>query len=132
MLLQVLSRKDQAQYWYHKEQPYNYVSIEQFVNKFKESHIGLKLDEELAKPFIKSRRHKNAVSFEKFSLTKWELLKACANREFLLMKRNSFTYIFKSTQVPYRVKIIPYYYYQWIHLYVPSNLEAILHLCLHS
>ncbi|KAJ0092905.1 hypothetical protein Patl1_24753 [Pistacia atlantica] len=57
------------------------------------------LDEELAKPFIKSQRHKNALSFEKFSLTKWELFKACTNREFLLMKRNSFTYIFKSTQL---------------------------------
>ncbi|KAJ0035986.1 hypothetical protein Pint_24206 [Pistacia integerrima] len=98
-LQEVLSRKDQAQYWHHKEQPYSYVSIEQFVKKFKESHMGLKLDEELAKPFIKSQRHKNALSFEKFSLTKWELFKACTNREFLLMKRNSFTYIFKSTQL---------------------------------
>ena len=56
-------------------------------------------DEELARSFNKSERHKNAISFKKYSLTKWELLKTCATREFLLMKRNSSLYVFKSTQV---------------------------------
>jgi len=51
------------------------------------------------KPFDKSQSHNNALVFKKYSLTKWELFKACIMREFLLMKRNSFVYVFKSTQV---------------------------------
>ncbi|KAK2646907.1 hypothetical protein Ddye_022102 [Dipteronia dyeriana] len=98
-LQEVTSKKDQAQYWHHKDQPYSYVSTDQFIKKFKECHLGYKLDEELAKPFMKSQSHQNALSSEKYSLTKWELLKACTAREFLLMKRNSFIYVFKSTQL---------------------------------
>ncbi|TXG71485.1 hypothetical protein EZV62_000064 [Acer yangbiense] len=98
-LQEVTSKKDQAQYWHRKDQPYSYVSTDQFIKKFKECHLGHKLDEELAKPFMKSQSHQNALSSEKYSLTKWELLKACTAREFLLMKRNSFIYVFKSTQL---------------------------------
>ncbi|KAK0606620.1 hypothetical protein LWI29_001614 [Acer saccharum] len=98
-LQEVTSEKDQAQYWHRKDQPYSYVATDQFIKKFKECHLGHKLDEELAKPFMKSQSHQNALSSEKYSLTKWELLKACTAREFLLMKRNSFIYVFKSTQI---------------------------------
>jgi len=98
-LIQVISRKDQAQYWYCKEQPYSYVSIDEYVKKFKESEFGQKLDEELSKPFAKSESHKTALSFEKYSLPKWELFKVCSTREFLLMKRNYFIYVFKSVLV---------------------------------
>ncbi|KAI9196707.1 hypothetical protein LWI28_026286 [Acer negundo] len=98
-LQEVTSKKDQARYWHRKDQPYSYVSTDQFIKKFKECHLGHKLDEELAKPFMKSQSHQNALSSEKYSLTKWELLKACTAREFLLMKRNSFIYVFKSTQL---------------------------------
>ncbi|TXG71483.1 hypothetical protein EZV62_000062 [Acer yangbiense] len=98
-LQEVISRKDQAQYWHHEDQPYSYISTDQFIKKFKECHLGQKLDEELAKPFIKSENHQSALSFEKYSLTTWEMLKACTRREYLLMKRNSFIYVFKSTQV---------------------------------
>ena len=100
----MISRKDQAQYWKNKEKPYRYVSVDEFVKKFKESHFGRRLDEELAKPFDKSQSHKDALTFHKYSLSKWELLKACARREFLLMKRNSFIYVFKSTQVNIVIK----------------------------
>ncbi|KAJ6429559.1 hypothetical protein OIU84_021041 [Salix udensis] len=95
-LQEVTSRKDQAQYWYCKEQPYSYISIDEFVKKFKESEFGQKLDEELSKPFAKSESHKTALSFEKYSLPKWELFKLCSTREYLLMKRNYFIYVFKS------------------------------------
>lgn len=99
LALQVISKKDQAQYWYRKDQPYSYISTGQFIEKFKKSHLGKNLEEELARPFIKSQSHQDALSYEKYSLTKWELFKACMAREFLLMKRNSFIYVFKSTQV---------------------------------
>ncbi|KAK1592458.1 hypothetical protein Q3G72_025245 [Acer saccharum] len=98
-LQEVISRKDQAQYWDRKDQPYSYVSTDQFIEMFKKCHIGHKLDEELAKPFSKSESNENALSFETYSLSKWEMLKACTRREFLLMKRNSFIYVFKSTQL---------------------------------
>lgn len=66
---------------------------------FKESYLGKKLDEELSKSFDKSQAHNNAISFNEYTLSKWELFRACMSRELLLMKRNSFTYVFKTTQV---------------------------------
>ncbi|XP_020254968.1 pleiotropic drug resistance protein 3-like isoform X2 [Asparagus officinalis] len=98
-LQEVLSRKDQEQYWSHLHNQYRYVSVDQFCNKFKAYHIGQRLDEELLKPYDKSQNHKNALSFSIYSLPKSELFKACLAREFLLMKRHSFTYIFKTTQL---------------------------------
>ncbi|XVF38963.1 hypothetical protein REPUB_Repub20aG0148300 [Reevesia pubescens] len=98
-LQEVISIKDQAQYWYNKEQPYSYVSVDQFIKRFKECHIGQNLDEALSKPFHRSESHRNALSFKSYSLSKWELFKACSMRELLLMKRNSFTYVFKSVQL---------------------------------
>jgi len=50
-------------------------------------------------PFDKSKCHPNALTTKKYGVNKKELLRACASREFLLMKRNSFVYIFKATQV---------------------------------
>ncbi|CAK9145272.1 unnamed protein product [Ilex paraguariensis] len=99
-LQEVVSEKDQAQYWYHEDQqPHSYVSVEEFGKMFKEFHVGQKLDEELSQPFSKTELHKNALSFTMYSHGKWELLKACMTREWLLMKRNSFVHIFKSAQL---------------------------------
>lgn len=70
-----------------------------FSRKFKESSYGKKLDEELLEPYDKSQSHQIALSFSPYSLSKWELFRACASRELLLMKMNSFIYIFKITQV---------------------------------
>ncbi|WRX10696.1 ABC transporter-like [Theobroma cacao] len=108
-LQQVLSEKDQAQYWYHMDRPQSYVSTDQFffekvstdqfIAAFKEFHAGQKLNEELCTPFNKVENHKNALSFSIYSLGKWELFKACLAREWLLMKRNSIFYVFKSVQV---------------------------------
>ena len=97
--MQVICRKDQAQYWYHMEIPYAYVSVDMFSMKFKESPYGTKIDDDLSTPYDKYQSHKDALSFSVYSLSKWELFRACASREFLLMKRNSFIYIFKTAQV---------------------------------
>lgn len=70
-----------------------------FSKKFKESPLVKKLDEELLVASDKSKSHKNAISFSVYSLSRWELFKACMSRELLLMRRNSFLYIFKTTQV---------------------------------
>ncbi|XP_058083528.1 pleiotropic drug resistance protein 3-like isoform X1 [Magnolia sinica] len=98
-LQEVLSSKDQEQYWYHTDQPYTYVTVDQFSKKFKECDIGRKLNEELSKPYDKSHSNKTALAFSAFSLTKWELFKACMAREWLLMKRNSFVHVFKTAQL---------------------------------
>ncbi|XP_050239633.1 pleiotropic drug resistance protein 3-like isoform X4 [Quercus robur] len=98
-LQEVISRKDQAQYWYHADLPYNYVSVDQFSQRFKASSLGQKLNDELSKPYDKSKSHNSAMSFDIYSLSKWEMFKACMARELLLMKRNSFVYIFKTMQL---------------------------------
>ncbi|KAG5525544.1 hypothetical protein RHGRI_031997 [Rhododendron griersonianum] len=97
-LQEVISRKDQAQYWHQAEQSYSYISVDMFSNKFKESTYGKKLDEELSLPFMECC-HNNACGFGMYSLSKWALFRACMSREWLLMKRNSFIYVFKSVQL---------------------------------
>ncbi|XP_064991162.1 ABC transporter G family member 41-like isoform X1 [Musa acuminata AAA Group] len=98
-LQEVLSRKDQGQYWFNSNKIHSYVSVDQFSKSFKVYQIGQSLSKELSKPYDMSQSHKNALSFNKFSLSNWELLKACVVRELLLMKRNSFVYILKITQI---------------------------------
>ncbi|KAL7119863.1 hypothetical protein ACP275_02G087500 [Erythranthe tilingii] len=57
------------------------------------------MNAELSVAFDKSKNHKNAISFSVYSLPKWTLFRACMSREFLLMKRNSFIYVFKTAQL---------------------------------
>jgi len=96
---QVISKKDQAQYWCHADIPYQYVSVNQFIEMFKASNLGQTLAEELSKPYDKSWCPNSALSFSIYSSRKWELFKACMARELLLMKRNTFVYVFKTAQV---------------------------------
>ncbi|KAH7835114.1 hypothetical protein Vadar_023002 [Vaccinium darrowii] len=98
-LQEVISIKDQAQYWHQAEKPWSYISTDLFCKKFKESTFGKKVEEDLSKPFTKSESHKKAISFSKYSLSKWELCRACMSREYLLMRRNSFIYLFKTIQL---------------------------------
>ncbi|KAF9596998.1 hypothetical protein IFM89_014712, partial [Coptis chinensis] len=98
-LQEVTSRKDQEQYWYIKNQPYRYTSPVEFGQFFKSFHIGQRLSEELRIPYDKSRCHPAALVKEKYGISNKELFKACFSRELMLMKRNSFLYIFKTTQI---------------------------------
>ncbi|KAL4355453.1 hypothetical protein GQ457_06G030900 [Hibiscus cannabinus] len=98
-LQEVLSEKDQAQYWYRTDEPYIFVSADNFIVAFNKFHAAQKQNEELITPFNKCESHKSALSFKFYSLGKWELLKACIAREWLLMKRNSFVHVFKSAQL---------------------------------
>ncbi|KAM3274267.1 hypothetical protein ACQJBY_043427 [Aegilops geniculata] len=98
-LQEVLSKKDQQQYWSRTEEGYNFVTVDQFCDKFKASQSGQNLAGELSKPYDESKGHNNALSFSIYSLSKWDLLKACFARELLLMKRNAFIYIAKTIQL---------------------------------
>ncbi|KAL6327276.1 hypothetical protein AAG906_017833 [Vitis piasezkii] len=98
-LQEVTSRKDQEQYWFRKNEPYRYISVPEFVQHFNSFHIGQKLSDDLGIPYDRSRTHPAALVTEKYGISNWELFKACFAREWLLMKRNSFIYIFKTTQI---------------------------------
>ncbi|XP_048137644.1 pleiotropic drug resistance protein 3-like [Rhodamnia argentea] len=98
-LQEVVSKKDQAQYWHHKDQTYCFISPSTFARMFQEFPMGKNLDEELARPLKKTDLHRSALTFEIYSLKKWELFKACLSREWLLMKRNCFVHVFKSAQL---------------------------------
>ncbi|KAK6273088.1 hypothetical protein POUND7_010171 [Theobroma cacao] len=95
----VISRKDQAQYWYNTELPYSFISVDMFSGKFRASPLGEMIDKDLLGPYDKSQCNKNALSFNEHSVSKWEIFKACMSRELLLMSRNSFFYIFKVIQL---------------------------------
>ncbi|KAJ4707957.1 Pleiotropic drug resistance ABC transporter [Melia azedarach] len=98
-LQEVTSRKDQVQYWANKDEPYNFVNVKEFAEAFQSFHIGRKLGDELATPFDKSKCHPAALTTKNYGASKKELLTACFSREYLLMKRNSFVYIFKMIQI---------------------------------
>ncbi|XP_039165952.1 pleiotropic drug resistance protein 3 [Eucalyptus grandis] len=98
-LQEVISIKDQAQYWSSTDIPYSYISVDHFSDKFKLSHIGERSDRELSVPCQKTQSDDGALSFSTYSLSKRELFKACMAREWLLMKRNRFVYIFKTMQL---------------------------------
>ncbi|XWS73072.1 hypothetical protein CRYUN_Cryun02cG0094200 [Craigia yunnanensis] len=98
-LQEVTSRKDQEQYWARKDEPYSFISVKEFAEAFQSFHIGQKLGDDLAIPFDKSKGHPTALTKDKYGVSKKELLKACVSREFLLMKRNLFVYVFKMIQL---------------------------------
>ncbi|XP_059595508.1 pleiotropic drug resistance protein 1 [Vitis vinifera] len=98
-LQEVTSRKDQAQYWARKDVPYSFVTVKEFAEAFQSFHIGRKVADELASPFDRAKSHPAALTTKKYGVRKKELLDANMSREYLLMKRNSFVYIFKLTQL---------------------------------
>ncbi|XAR70929.1 Xenobiotic-transporting ATPase [Bertholletia excelsa] len=98
-LQEVTSRKDQEQYWARRDEPYNFVTTKEFSEAFQSFHVGRKLGDQLSVPYDKSKSHPAALTTTKYGISKQELLKTLMAREYLLMKRNSFVYIFKTVQL---------------------------------
>ncbi|XP_020415180.1 pleiotropic drug resistance protein 1 isoform X3 [Prunus persica] len=98
-LQEVTSSKDQEQYWACKDEPYSFVTVKEFSEAFQSFHVGQKLRDELSIPFDKRKNHPAALTTKEYGLKMGELLKVCFSREYLLIKRNSFVYIFKLTQL---------------------------------
>ncbi|KAK4478717.1 hypothetical protein RD792_014215 [Penstemon davidsonii] len=98
-LQEVTSKKDQEQYWFKKDKQYKYISVQQFAEAFNSFHIGQKLAEDLSVSYDKSKTHPAALVKEKYGISNWELFVSCFAREWLLIKRNSFVYIFKTVQI---------------------------------
>ncbi|XP_021831394.1 pleiotropic drug resistance protein 1-like [Prunus avium] len=98
-LQEVTSRKDQEQYWTNRDEPYRFITVKHFSEAFQSFSVGKRITEELAAPFDKTKSDPAALTTKKYGIRKVELLKACFSRELLLMKRNSFVYVFKLTQL---------------------------------
>ncbi|XP_058004741.1 pleiotropic drug resistance protein 1 isoform X1 [Hevea brasiliensis] len=104
-LQEVTSRKDQKQYWARRDQPYRFVTVQEFSEAFQSYELGRRIGDELSTPFDKSKSHPAALSTKKYGVGKMELVKACISREYLLMKRNSFVYIFKLIQLTFMAMV---------------------------
>ncbi|KAF8035904.1 hypothetical protein BT93_C1814 [Corymbia citriodora subsp. variegata] len=61
-LQEVTSRKDQEQYWAHKDSPYRFVTVKEFSEAFQSFHVGQKLGDQLVIPFDKSKNHPAALT----------------------------------------------------------------------
>ncbi|KAG5540819.1 hypothetical protein RHGRI_020899 [Rhododendron griersonianum] len=55
--------------------------------------------DELGIPYNRNKVHPAALATKKYGISKVDLFKACLTREWLVMKRNSFVDIFKTTQI---------------------------------
>ncbi|GLJ30759.1 hypothetical protein SUGI_0609870 [Cryptomeria japonica] len=98
-LQEVTSRKDQEQYWTRRNQLYRYIPVKEFAEAFRSFHVSRSLIEELSHPYDKTKNHPAALTSSKYGVSRMNMLKACYNREMLLMRRNSFVYIFKTGQI---------------------------------
>lgn len=111
-----MSRKDQEQYWYRRERPYRFVSVKQFADAFRSFHVGKSIQNALAEPFDRTRSHPAALATSKLGVSRMELLKATIDRELLLMKRNTFMYIFKAVNLTLMAFIVmPTFFRTGIH-----------------
>ncbi|KAH0670196.1 hypothetical protein KY290_025615 [Solanum tuberosum] len=98
-LQEVTSKKDQQQYWAKRDEPYRFITSKEFSEAYQSFYVGKKLADELATPYDKTKSHPAALSTQKYGIGTKQMLKVCAEREVLLMKRNSFVYIFKLFQL---------------------------------
>ncbi|XP_055832839.1 ABC transporter G family member 31-like isoform X1 [Solanum dulcamara] len=100
-LQEVTSRKDQAQYWADNSRPYEYIPVHTIAEAFRKSRYGQDIKSFLSTPYDRSKGHPSALSTTKFAVPRWDLFKACFEREWLLMTRHSFLYIFRTFQVAF-------------------------------
>ncbi|KAK1396864.1 ABC transporter G family member 32 like [Heracleum sosnowskyi] len=98
-LQEVISKKDQEQYWVVRDRPYHYISVLKFAEAFRSHHLGKSLGEELDTPFDRRYSHPAALSTSQYGVSRIELLKTSFDWQVLLMKRNSFIYVFKFIQL---------------------------------
>ncbi|XP_043723662.1 ABC transporter G family member 31-like [Telopea speciosissima] len=98
-LQEVTSRKDQGQYWADSSKPYVFLPVSKIADAFKQSEVGRSLDSISSVPYDKKKNLPSALAKTKLAISKWEIFKACFQREILLIKRHRFLYIFRTCQV---------------------------------
>ncbi|XP_019192543.1 PREDICTED: ABC transporter G family member 32 isoform X2 [Ipomoea nil] len=98
-LQEVVSKKDQQQYWNVADRPFRYTPVAKFAEAFRSYRIGKSLSEDLGIPFDRRYNHPAALSTSKYGVSRRELLRTSFDWQLLLMKRNSFIYVFKFIQL---------------------------------
>ncbi|CAD5187842.1 unnamed protein product [Musa acuminata subsp. malaccensis] len=98
-LQEVTSKKDQQQYWCLDDCPYQFIPVSKFADAFNSFHVGKRLSEELAVPYNRHNNHPAALSTSRYGERRFDLLKVNFAWQLLLMKRNSFVYVFKFIQL---------------------------------
>lgn len=86
------------QYW-SRDAPYKYVPVSVFAAAFNDFEVGLAIRKELSVPPEKSAIPADALAKTKYGAPQYEIFKACLDREWTLMRRTKFLYIFKTFQV---------------------------------
>lgn len=100
-LQEVTSRKDQEQYWADSSKPYEYIPVSLISEAYENSIYGKSLKSSLSVPIDKSKSHVSALRKRQYGVSKWKIFQACFSREYVLIKRHSFLYIFKTIQVAF-------------------------------
>ena len=85
--IQVTSKKDQKQYWFHRDEPYRFVTAKEFYDAYQSFHVDLNYK-------LNLQSHMKKVKVTMLALTA---------REILLIKRNSFVNMFKTFQVSFSI-----------------------------
>ncbi|CAK0784035.1 hypothetical protein CVIRNUC_007238 [Coccomyxa viridis] len=100
-LQEVTSQKDQRQYWADDTRAYKFVPVEHFARAFADSECGRAAQaasEEKVPLSNAPHSRMDPLVRKKHALGAWEMFKACAHREVILMKRHSFTYKTRTLQ----------------------------------
>jgi hypothetical protein len=86
------------QYW-ARSTPYKFVPANVFAAAFEKFDLGRSIKEAAMAPFDKSSSHRSALVRTQYALKAREMFKATMKREWTLMVRNRFLYIFRTFQV---------------------------------
>ncbi|CAK0759197.1 hypothetical protein CVIRNUC_002679 [Coccomyxa viridis] len=99
-LQEIISKKDQQQYWANDTQPYRFVPVAEFAAAFKESSVGRSQAAAGSQKSLSTagRPGSDPLVRQRYALGPWDMFKACAHREWILMRRHSFTYLFRIIQ----------------------------------
>lgn len=97
-LQEVISEKDQGQYWFLNSD-YQYVPAKKFIEGYQSFGVGKLLAAELSVPFDRRYSHPAALSTNTYGVKRIDLLKISFSWQMLLLKRNSFVFVFKFMQL---------------------------------
>ncbi|GJP35639.1 hypothetical protein CLOM_g20158, partial [Closterium sp. NIES-68] len=92
-LQEVLSVKDQGQYWANSEQPHCFIPAQALAAAFNDTQRAKEVQAELSTPFPKERSPKGALEHRRYVLTAREIFSAMVQRQLLLFRRTSFIYM---------------------------------------
>ncbi|CAI5487608.1 unnamed protein product [Closterium sp. Naga37s-1] len=91
-LQEVLSVKDQGQYWANTEQPHRFIPAQALAAAFSDTQRAKEQQAQLSTPFPKESSPKGALEHRRYVLTAREIFEAMVQRQLLLFKRTSFIY----------------------------------------